>query len=146
MTSEMPLYYRSQSLASAQPRVLGVCWIAYGILRLAMAVWLIAFTTTATLMFGALLTRVPDPFSLMSVFHFFYLGVIMWSAAAGVLGIVAGVMLLSGQRSAWALAIVAALLSLSELPVGIALGVYTLILFLRAIPPPPSATILAKGA
>jgi hypothetical protein len=140
MTSEMPLYYRSQSLASTQTRLLGVCWIAYGVLRLAMTVWLMTFTTTATLMFGALLTRVPDPFTLMSVFHFLYLGITMWSAVAGVLGMVAGVMLLSGLRSARVLTIVAALMALSELPVGIALGIYTLIVLLRPMAAPPAAT------
>ena len=135
MTSEVPLVYGSRSLASTQPRILGLCWIVYGVLRLAMTFWLLTFTTTATLMFGALLTRVPDPFSLMSLFHFLYLGVMIWSAVTGVVGILAGVTLLSGQRSARALAIAAALLSLSELPFGIALGVYTLVV----VVPPYSA-------
>jgi len=132
MTSEVPLVYGSRSLASTQPRILGLCWIVYGVLRLAMTFWLLTFTTTATLMFGALLTRVPDPFSLMSLFHFLYLGVMIWSAVTGVVGILAGVTLLSGQRSARPLAIAAALLSLSELPFGIALGVYTLVV---VVPP-----------
>jgi hypothetical protein len=135
MTSEVPLVYGSRSLASTQPRILGLCWIVYGVLRLAMTLWLLTLTTTATLMFGALLTRVPDPFSLMSLFHFFYLGVMIWSAVSGVIGILAGVTLLSGQRSARPLAIAAALLSLSELPFGIALGVYTLVV----VVPPYSA-------
>jgi hypothetical protein len=132
MTSEVPLVYGSRSLASTQPRILGLCWIVYGVLRLAVTFWLLTFTTTATLMFGALLTRVPDPFSLMSLFHFLYLGVMIWSAATGVVGILAGVTLLSGQRSARPIAIAAALLSLSELPFGIALGVYTLVV---VVPP-----------
>ena len=135
MTSEVPLVYGSRSLASTQPRILGLCWIVYGVLRLAMTFWLLTFTTTATLMFGALLTRVPDPFSLMSLFHFLYLGVMIWSAVTGVVGILAGVTLLSGQRSARPLAIAAALLSLSELPFGIALAVYTLVV----VVPPYSA-------
>jgi hypothetical protein len=135
MTSEVPLIYGSRSLASTQPRILGLCWIVYGVLRLAMTFWLLTFTITATLMFGALLTRVPDPFSLMSLFHFLYLGVMIWSAVTGVVGILAGVTLLSGQRSARPLAIAGALLSLSELPFGIALGVYTLVV----VVPPYSA-------
>jgi hypothetical protein len=145
MTSEMPLFSRARSLTTTRPRVLGVCWVVYGVLRLAMTVWLISFTTTATLMFGAMLTRVPDPFTLMSAFHFLYLGVTMWSAASGVVGILAGVTLLAGQRSARALAIDAALLSLSELPFGIALGTYTLVVLLRATPAPPYVTS-ATGA
>jgi hypothetical protein len=137
MTSEVPLIYGSRSLASTHPRILGLCWIVYGVLRLVMTFWLLTFTTTATLMFGALLTRVPDPFSLMSLFHFLYLGVMIWSAVSGVVGILAGVTLLSGQRSARPLAIAAALLSLSELPFGIALGVYTLVV---VVPPYSAAT------
>ena len=140
MTSDVPLFYRSQSLSSTQPRVLGACWVVYGVLRLAMTLWLIAFTTTATLMFGALLTRVPDPFTLMSVFHFIYLGITIWSAACGVLGILAGLALLAGQRVARVLAIVAALISLPEMPFGIMLGVYTLVVVLNAVPAAASAT------
>jgi hypothetical protein len=136
MTSEIPLLYRTQGLAGTQPRVLGLCWVAYGVFRLAITLWLISFTTTATLIFGALLTRVPDPYSLMALFHFLYLGVTIWSAVSGVLGILAGVALLLGQRSARPLSIAAALLSLSELPFGIALGVYTLVVVLPATAPP----------
>ena len=135
MTSEIPLLYRTQGLAGTQPRVLGLCWVAYGVFRLAITLWLISFTTTATLMFGALLTRVPDPYSLMALFHFLYLGVTIWSAVSAVLGILAGVALLLGQRSARPLSIAAALLSLSELPFGIALGVYTLVVMLPAAAP-----------
>ena len=47
--------------------------------------------------------------------------------------------------AAAALAIVAALLSLSELPFGIALGTYTLVVLLRATPAPPYVTS-ATGA
>ena len=38
-------------------RILGICWVLYGILRLVTAVWLALFSNTATLMFGALLGR-----------------------------------------------------------------------------------------
>jgi hypothetical protein len=142
MTSEVPLLYRTQSLAGTQPRVLGLCWVVYGVLRLGITVWLVAFTTTATVMFGALLTRVPDPYSLMALFHFLYLGVTLWSGVSGVLGILAGVTLLSGQRTARPLSIAAALLSLPELPLGIALGVYTLVVML----PLPSALAASPRA
>jgi hypothetical protein len=70
----------------------------------------------------------------MSVFHFVYTGIILWSAACGVLGILAGVTLLAGQRSARILAIAAALISLPEMPFGIMLGVYTLVVLVNAVP------------
>jgi hypothetical protein len=140
MTSDVPLLYRTQSRTTTQPRILGVCWIVYGVFRMAMTLWLIAFTTTATLMFGALLSRVPDPFSLMAAFHFLYLGIVMWSAACGVVSILAGFTLLARQRSSRALAIVAALLSLPELPFGVILGVYTLVVQLPTTAAPPYVT------
>jgi hypothetical protein len=111
----------------ASLRGLGVCWIIYGVLRIGLAVWLAAFTPTATVMFGALLVRVADPYSLMAAFHVFYLFAILLSALSGVFGLVAGFALLSARRRAPALAVVAAFLSLSELPIGITLGVYTLL-------------------
>ncbi len=123
-------------------RVLGIFWVLYGIARLVMALWLAVFTPTATVMFGALLTRVPNPFSLMTVFHFLYLGIILWSAACGVFGILAGLALLAGRGFAPRLAVVAAVLSLSELPLGTTLGIYTLILFL---PQNPARNYTAVG-
>jgi hypothetical protein len=93
-------------------KILGVCWVVYGFLRLAATLWLAAFHTTATVMFGALLGRVPDPFTLMADFHFIYMLVEVWSAAAGVIGILAGLALLANQTAARWLALFAAFLSL----------------------------------
>jgi hypothetical protein len=128
MASDARALYTSHpgSLTISRPRALGFAWIVYGILRFAVTLWLIAFTTTATLMFGALLTRVPNPFALMSDFHILYTAIVVWSAVSCVLGLVAGIALLLNQRSARILAIAAALVSLAELPFGIMLGVYTM--------------------
>ena len=109
---------------------LGICWLLYGILRLAGAVWLFLFTSTATLMFGALLNRVADPFSLMAAFHVIYAAVVVYSATCGVVAVIAGLALLSGQRSARTLGVLAAVLSLSGVPLGTTLGIYTLIVLL----------------
>ena len=110
--------------------MLGVCWALYGILRLLTAVWLASFSNTATLMFGALLNRVPDPFTLMSFFHFFYGVLVAVSAVCGILGVLAGLALLSGAQSGRMLAIIAAFLSVSSIPLGTTLGIYTLIVLL----------------
>jgi len=40
---------------------LGGCWIVYGVIRLVQATLLVLYSGTATVMFGALLSRVPDP-------------------------------------------------------------------------------------
>ncbi len=109
---------------------LGLCWIVYGILRLAAGIWLILFTPTATVMFGALLSRVANPFPLLTAFHFFYTCAIVLSAIAGVFGLIAGLTLCTGNKSGRILSIIAAVLSVSNLPVGTTLGIYTLVVFL----------------
>ena len=119
---------------SVHRRTLAGLWIVYGVVRLALAALLILYSGTATLMFGALLNRVPDPFTLMSVFHFLYIGMIVLSVVCGILGLVAGLALLGGQQSGRKLALVAAFLSLSNIPLGTTLGIYTLVLLL-----PPAA-------
>ena len=108
----------------------GICWIAYGILRVGLGVALLLFEPTATVMFGALLGRVPDPYTLMGLFHAVYVFVIVLSLICGVLGIAGGMAMLGNSRSGRGLLIIASLLALSEMPLGIALGVYTLILLL----------------
>ena len=107
-------------------RGLGACWIVYGLLRLGMAVWLVTLTREATVMFGALLVEVADSASLMADFHTFYLLMIILSVLCGVIGLAAGIALLLGMRAGRTLAIIAAFLSLCELPIGITLGVFTL--------------------
>jgi hypothetical protein len=111
-------------------RILGVCWVLYGILCLVTAVWLVLFTNTATVMYGALLNRVPDPFSMMNVFHFAYALLVVISVACGIVGVLAGVALLSEGRTARTLALIAGFLSLSSVPLGTTLGIYTLIVLL----------------
>lgn len=107
-------------------RTLGSLWIAYGIFRLIVAVLLAMFHTTATVMFGALLTRVPNPFALMSDFHFVYASLIGLAILAGIFAILAGLALLTSQNAARTLALIASFLSVSEIPFGLTLGVYTL--------------------
>jgi uncharacterized membrane protein len=108
-------------------RLLALLWIIYGIIRLAMSVVLFVFTPTATVMFGALLTRVPDPFTLMSEFHIWYTCAIILSVLCGIFGLIAGLSLLGTGRTARTLALIAAFLSVSEIPLGLTLGIYTLV-------------------
>jgi hypothetical protein len=110
---------------------LGLCWIVFGIFRLVVAVWMLSFAGTATVMFGALLNRVPNPYSLMSAFHLIYSGWMILSAASGIFGILAGITLLTGSGVSRILALVAAFLSMTFVPVGTTLGVYTMVIFLR---------------
>ena len=111
-------------------RSLGVCWLVYGILRLIMGVWLMMFSATATVMFGALLSRVANPFALMGDFHFVYAAVVVLSILCGLFGVLAGLALIADQNTGRMLALVAGFLSVSEIPLGTTLGIYTLIVLL----------------
>jgi hypothetical protein len=126
----MALEDRLTGGSTARFRTLGGLWIVYGIVRLIMAAFLIIFSGTATLMFGALLNRVPNPFALMADFHFVYVVMIILSVVCGILGIVGGLVLLAGNRSGRGIVLMAAFLSLCEIPLGITLGTYTLVVLL----------------
>jgi hypothetical protein len=111
-------------------RTMGMCWVIYGVIRLAAAFVLFYFSGTATVMFGALLNRAPNPFALMSGFHAVYTALIVLSVVVGILGIIAGLALMGEQQSARGISILAAFLSLCDIPLGITLGTYTLIVML----------------
>jgi hypothetical protein len=124
----------TNTVAARNPRAnsstLGSLWIVYAILRLVAVILLVLYTGTATVMFGALLTRVPDPYTLMTIFHILYIAAIIVAALSGLFGLFAGLALLAGKSSARGLSLVAAFLSLSDPPLGTSLGIYTLIIYL----------------
>src|SRR5271170_5422288 len=99
-------------------RTPGTLWVLYGVLRLAVAVAMIVYSGVATVMFGALLSRVSDAFSWMGLFHFFYAVAIIVAILAGIFGLVAGSALLTGRSSARTLSLVASFLSVSDTPLG----------------------------
>jgi hypothetical protein len=115
-------------------RILATCWIIYGLIRLAIAVWLIGFSGRATLMFGTLVGRVADPYTLMSMFHFAYAANIILSALCGLCGLLGGFLLPAGKQTGRTLVLIAAFLALSNIPVGTTLGIYTLVIFFAAAP------------
>jgi hypothetical protein len=122
------------SAAATNPRTsssaLGVLWIVYALLRIAAVILLVLYSGTATVMFGALLSRVADPYTLMAAFHVLYICAIVLTALSGLVGLFAGLALLAGKSSVRSLAIIASILSLCDLPLGTTLGIYTLVVFL----------------
>ncbi len=111
---------------------LGLCWIGYGVFRICAGVALVFFAPTATVMFGALLGRVADPYTLMGVFHLLYITAIVISFVCGLLGISGGLAIYRNAVTGRGLLILASLLALTEMPVGLGLGVYTLVVLLPA--------------
>ena len=124
----MSLETSAGSRLKISQRSLALCWIVYGIARLAIAGWLVLISGTATVMFGALLQRVADPFTWMGIFHFGYICGIILSLLSGIFGFLAGFSLLAGRGRK--LALTASLLSVSEVPFGTTLGIYTMVIFL----------------
>jgi hypothetical protein len=113
----------------ANSTTLGALWIVYAILRLVAVILLVLYAGTATVMFGALLTRVVDYAALMALFHVLYIAAIIVTALSGLFGLFAGLALVAG-KSARTLSLLAAFFSLHDLPLGTTLGIYTLIVFL----------------
>jgi hypothetical protein len=113
-------------------RNVGILWVIYGLLRWIMALGIFMWSTTLTLMWGALLSRVPNPFALMDYFHLFLGFAIVLGIVAGIVSIVAGLALMSGGESSRKLGLVAAFFGLINGPLGIALGAYTLVLLVPA--------------
>jgi uncharacterized membrane protein len=124
----------TNTVAARNPRgdssTLGSLWIVYAIIRLVAVVLLVLYSGTATVMFGALLTRVADFVTFMAIFHILYIAAILVTALSGIFGLLAGLSLLAGKSSARGLSLVAAFLSLCDLPLGTTLGIYTLIICL----------------
>jgi len=124
------------TVAAAPARVinrgtLGTLWIIYGLLRLVVAVLLAVFSPEATVMFGALLTRVAEAFTFMAIFHVFYVLLIIVTVLSGIFSLLAGSALLASRPAARRLALTASFFSVADPPAGTTLGIYTLILFLR---------------
>lgn len=71
----------------------------------------------------------------MNLFHLTYTGLVILSIVCGLLGLMAGLALLSGRPAGRTLALIAGFLSLSRIPLGITLGVYTLVILLPASAP-----------
>lgn len=128
---EMALEESGADNLGGHRQTLGVCWIVYGIFRLVLGIFLFVFAGTATVMFGALLGRVPDAFTMMAEFHVVYAILVILSFVCGLIGLLAGLALVVNQTSERKLALAAAILSVSDLPFGTTLGIFTLIAFLR---------------
>jgi hypothetical protein len=122
----------SDAVRLARPSApLGFCWIVYGIFHIIVAIWMLGFAGTAGVMFGTWLSRVPNPYSLMNLFHIVWAGWMVLSAASGIFGVLAGITLLTGSAVSRLLAVLAALCAVGFVPVGTALGAYTLARFVR---------------
>jgi hypothetical protein len=110
---------------------LGILWAIYGILRIVAAVFIFIEFPVLTLMFGALLNRVPNPYPWMTWFHFMLSAGIVILILGAIFAFLAAWALLGRTASVRTLACIAAFFGLIDGPAGIALGAFTLVLVLR---------------
>jgi hypothetical protein len=128
-----------QNFDAAQKK-LGALWIVYGVICFVKVIWIVVNEPVLTLMWGALLNRVPNPYVWMSLFHFALLVAIAVLVITGVFSFLAAVALLAGSRSGRNLALLAGFLGLITGPLGVLLGAYTLlVLFPRGTGTPAAA-------
>jgi hypothetical protein len=104
---------------------LGILWLIYGVLCLAQAAWIVVYTSTLTLMWGAIINRVADPFFWMDAFHVWLIGAVIVLVLAGIFSFVAGAALMNGSGRAFTL--IASILAIVTGPLGVALGTYTMV-------------------
>jgi hypothetical protein len=114
-------------------KMLGVLWVLYGILCFIEVAWIAVEAGTLTVMWGALLDRVPNPYSWMTLFHAALLIAVIVLVLAGIFALIAGGALLARSRSRRSMTLVAGFFGLVTGPLGLALGVYTLVLLLPRV-------------
>src|ERR1700689_223702 len=103
--------------------LLGILWLAYGALRIMMAVWILAFSHYFLPAMQDVLSRSNSPFPLpIADFLRTVYGVLTGSFA-----IYAGYALMQRKRIARAMVIVAAFVCVISFPFGTAVAIYTLI-------------------
>lgn len=140
-SNEVPPATAKQALAG-HVRVMGILWAIYSGLRVLIAIWTIVFSqvflpgflNTFAKTFAENNNGQPDMIPVMQgVFHLmsgFYVVSAIFGFLAGALGFWTAWALLKRQPSGRILALVVACVSLISIPLGTALGVYTLVIFI----------------
>jgi hypothetical protein len=113
-------------------RVLGIVWLVYGVFGIIMSIWILVFSHYFLPGMQDLMSRsdTPFPFPIVHFLHVIYAISSAFGVATGILGVIAGAMLLQKKPAARILAIVASFLSVLSFPLGTAAAVYTLIILM----------------
>lgn len=110
---------------SSRHGMLAILWALYGILMIVVVAFVLVYHATLRLMWGAVLVRVPDPYSWMAAFHFYLIGVLALGIISALFSFLACATLLSGAQSSRMWGLIAAALALLGPPPGVALGAFT---------------------
>ena len=106
---------------------MGVLWAVYGVFEVVMAFWTVSMSSVYFPLFQKIVA--PDARSPLSpeALHSIFVWSGIFALVTGGMGLFAGWMLLRHESSGRAAALIAAFVSLIQLPIGTLLAVYTLI-------------------
>ena len=105
--------------------MLGMLWVVYGVIMIAAAAWIIVYNRTLTVMWGAIVSHVADPFAWMSAFHLFLGATVVMALISAALSLLAAMALMRGAASSRKFGLAAAVFGMLGTPPGVALGVFT---------------------
>ena len=120
------------SRVNAAHPILGALWGVYGVLMIALGAWIVLYERTLTLMWGAIINRVPDPFAWMDAFHLLVALAVIIIVVTAVCSLFAAVGMFTGARFGRTMGLWAAALGLMTSPPGAALGAFTAALLIRS--------------
>ena len=106
---------------------LSALWMVYGVICIAKAAWIVVYSATLTLMWGAIINHVANPFFWMSAFHIWLTGAFIVLAFTALFSFLAAVALRGARAKGRAWTLVASVLAILTGPLGIALGAYTMV-------------------
>lgn len=113
-------------------RVMGILWAVYAALRIIGAAWVLMFSHYFLPLFSQFFPHNTGEFE-FPMFHFLrgiWMASAVFSVATAVVAAWAAWALLQRERSGRTIALVAAFVSLISVPLGTAMGVYTLVILL----------------
>lgn len=113
-------------------RILGVLWAIFGVFEILMAFWMAAKPGPYLAMLQNILAQEGNASLTPEARHAVFLWAVIFSLFTGALGLFAGWMLTKRERSGRTVALVAAFVSLIQLPFGTGLAIYT---FIELLPP-----------
>jgi hypothetical protein len=105
--------------------MLGILWGIYGVMMIAAAAWIIVYNRTLTLMWGAIISHVADPFTWMRLFHLFLGATVVMALISALFSLLAAGALMQGAGASRSLGLIAAAFGMLGTPPGVALGVFT---------------------
>jgi len=104
---------------------LGILWVIYGIVMIMAAAFIVVYNGTLTLMWGAIITRVPNALTWMSAFHLFLGATVIMALISAFFSLAAGFALMRGAASSRKFGLIAAAFGMLGTPPGVALGAFT---------------------